>query len=36
MQTVESSLSKGMHKNKKNHAQHGGCFLFAGLELRDQ
>jgi hypothetical protein len=25
-----------MHKNKKNHAQHGGCFLFAGLELRDQ
>jgi len=19
----------------KNHAQHGGCFLFAGMELRD-
>jgi len=36
MQTVESLLSKGMNENKKNHAQHGGCFLFAGLDLRDQ
>ncbi len=26
---------KRQMKNKKNHAQHGGCFLFAGLELRD-
>ena len=22
-------------KKQNNHAQHGGCFLFAGLKLRD-
>ena len=33
--TVKSLLLKGIQKNKKNRAQHGGCFLFAGLELRD-
>jgi|GEM_PF-4915054 len=22
-------------RKQKNHAQHGGCFLFAGLEIRD-
>jgi hypothetical protein len=29
-------LLKGKQKNKKNHAQHGACFIFAGQELRDQ
>jgi len=32
--TGESLLSKGCRKNKKYHAQHGVCFLFAGLEVR--
>ncbi len=34
LETVKSLLLKGLQKNK-NHAQHGGCFLFAGLEHRD-
>jgi hypothetical protein len=31
----ESSLSEGGLKKQKNHAQHGACFLPAGLKPRE-
>lgn len=31
---LQACLQK-VDEKQKNHAQHGGCFLFAGLKLRD-